>query len=166
MTGTSPAGDRGNPIWSLVFRVAYRVVRLLTPLIHRSWRSNAPGLDRVVELDLVGRRTGRARPMLVTLLSVDGVQYVGHPNGASEWTRNLEAAGSVRVVEADGSARTVRPIRLTPGPERESVVRATRSQQPFPASLLYSAGREHVRRVGVYFRLESPAQSAAARTEA
>jgi hypothetical protein len=66
----------------------------------------------------------------------------------------VEAAGELRVVSADGSARQVRAIRLRSGPERESVIRATWSQQPFPANLMYSAARDHVRRVGVYFRLE------------
>ena len=105
----------------------------------------------------MGRRTGRPRPLIVTSLTVDGALYVGHPNGDVAWTRNVEAAGEVRVVSADGSGRRMRAIRLRPGPERESVIRATWSQQPFPANLLYSAARGHVRRVGVYFRLEPTA---------
>jgi len=103
----------------------------------------------------VGRRTGRPRPLIVTSLTVNGALYVGHPNGDVGWTRNVEAARQVRVVSADGSERQMRAMRLQPGPERESVIRATWSQQPFPANLLYSAARGHVRRVGVYFRLDS-----------
>ncbi|MDQ2966291.1 MAG: hypothetical protein M3R57_10630 [Chloroflexota bacterium] len=87
-------------------------------------------------------------------MTVDGTTYVGHPNGDTAWTRNVEAAGSLRVVAADGSARQMRAIRVRRGLEREAVIRATWSQQPFPANLLYSAARGHVHRAGVYYRLE------------
>jgi hypothetical protein len=146
--------DRGSPAWRLIWRAGYRLVRFLDPLIRRAWRARSPSLGRVIELDLVGRRTGRARPIIVTGLTVEGTLYVGHPNGEVAWTRNVEATGLLRVVAADGSERQMHAIRLRPGPERESVIRATWSQQPFPANLLYSAARGHVRRVGVYFRLE------------
>lgn len=159
---TQSAVDRGLAFWRLTFRASYRMIRLLNPLIRRAWRAGAGGLGRVVELDVAGRRSGRARPTIVTRLTVDGREYVGHPNGDAGWTRNVEAAGQLRVVAADCSARQVRAIRLRSGPERESVIRATWSQQPFPANLLYSAARDHVRRVGVYFRLE-PVQEPATR---
>lgn len=146
--------DRGSLAWRLTWRAGYRLVRLLDPLIRRAWKARTPSLRRVVEVDVAGRRTGRRRPILVTSLTVDGRLYVGHPNGDVGWTRNVESAGLVRVVSADGSERRMRAIRLRAGPERESVIRATWSQQPFPANLLYSAARGHVRRVGVYFRLE------------
>jgi hypothetical protein len=146
--------DRGSTGWRLIWRAGYRLVRLLDPLIRRAWRAGSSSLRRVVELDLVGRRTGSPRPLIVTSLTVNGALYVGHPNGDVGWTRNVESAGLVRVVSANGSERQMRAIRLRPGPERESVIRATWSQQPFPANLLYSAARGHVRRVGVYFRLE------------
>lgn len=149
--------DRGSAAWRLVWRVAYRLIRVLAPLIRRAWRARTPSLRRLVELEVAGRRTGRSRRILVTSLTVDGALYVGHPNGAAAWTRNVEVVGSLRVVSSDGSARQMRAIRLLAGPERESVIRATWSQQPFPANLLYSAARGHVRRVGVYFRLEATA---------
>lgn len=147
--------DRGSAAWRLIWRAGYRLVRLLDPLIRRGWRAGSSSLRRVVELDVVGRRTGRPRPLIVTSLTVNGALYVGHPNGDVGWTRNVESAGQVRVVSADGSERQMRAMRLQPGPERESVIRATWSQQPFPANLLYSAARGHIRRVGVYFRLDS-----------
>jgi hypothetical protein len=149
--------DRGSAAWRLIWRAGYRLVRLLDPLIRRAWKARTPSLRRVVELDVVGRRTGRPRPLIVTSLSVNGALYVGHPNGDVGWTRNVESVGVVRVVSADASERQMRAVRLRPGPERESVIRATWSQQPFPANLLYSAARSHVRRVGVYFRLEPAA---------
>jgi hypothetical protein len=156
MTGPVAAVE-GSAAWRLIWRAGYRLIRFLDPLIRRAWRSGVGSLRRVIELDVVGRRTGRPRPIIVTCLTVDGNSYVGHPNGEVAWTRNVEASGLVRMVRADGSAQHMRAIRLRPGPERESVVRATWSQQPFPANLLYSAARSHVRRVGVYFRLEPAA---------
>jgi hypothetical protein len=157
MTELVATPDRGSPIWRLIWRSGYLPIRMLDPLIRRAWRAGSRYLRRVVELDVAGRRTGRPRAIIVTGLTVDGASYVGHPNGETGWTRNVEATESLRVVAADGSARTVRAIRLRPGPERESVIRATWSQQPFPVNLLYSAARAHVRRVGVYFRLDPAA---------
>lgn len=157
MTDPAVAVEHGSAVWRLIWRSGYRVVRFLDPLIRRAWKARSASLHRVVELDVVGRRTGRPRPIIVTGLTVDGTSYVGHPNGDVGWTCNVESAGLLRVVSADGSARQMRAIRLPPGPERDAVVRATWSQQPFPANLIYSAARDHVRRVGVYFRLEPTA---------
>jgi hypothetical protein len=157
MTDRVVAADRGSAAWRLIWRSGYRVIRALDPLIRGAWRSGLGSLRRLIELDVVGRRTGRQRPTIVTALTVDDTSYVGHPNGDVAWTRNVEAVGLLRVVSRDGSARQVRAIRLRPGPERESVIRATWSQQPFPVNLIYSAARGHVRRVGVYFRLEPTA---------
>ena len=89
---------------------------------------------------------------MVTLFDIDGVWYVGHPNGRSQWVKNLEAAGSAKVFSRVRDA-TVTPVQLSDGAERNAVVNAT-SRQPFPANLVYRAGREHVRAVGSYFRLE------------
>lgn len=155
--GASLSSEHGSAAWRLVWRAGYRLVRALDPLIRRAWKARAPSLRRVVELDVAGRRTGRPRSIIVTGLTVDGQLYVGHPNGDVGWTRNVESAGLVRVVSVDGSERQMRATRLRQGPERESVIRSTWSQQPFPANLLYSAARGHVRRLGVYFRLEPTA---------
>jgi F420H(2)-dependent quinone reductase len=153
MSGPS-SDDRGSALWRIIWRAGYAVIRLLDPLIRRAWKARLPGLAPLIELDVVGRRTGRTRSTIVTALTLGGASYVGHPNGEVAWTRNVAAAGTARVVSADGSRQQVRAVRLPPGPERESVIRATWSQQPFPANLLYSAARNHVGRVGVYFRLE------------
>jgi len=126
----------------------------MDPMI-RSWiAAGSPGLDGVVELRYFGRRTGRARRVLVTLLAVDGRWYVGHPNGEAGWARSIEAAGAVDVDPpgVNGSRFAVR--RLAPGPERDAVIRATWTQQPFPGRLVYRAARRHVAAAGVYHRLE------------
>jgi hypothetical protein len=102
----------------------------------------------------VGRRSGRTRHILVTELNVDGTRYVGHPNGATAWTRNVEAVAAYALRLADGTAEDGRAIRLRAGPERERVIRATWAQQPVPGNAIYWLAREHIRAVGVYFRLE------------
>jgi hypothetical protein len=151
MAGSSRAGSRW---WRIFFRLFYRFLRLVDPLIRLYWRTELPGLARVVDLQTIGRRSGRPRQMLLTLLSTDDHRYVGHPNGPAVWTRNLEAAGEAIVGGRAGAPASVRPVRLGDGPERDAVVRSTWSQQPFPANLVYWLARDHVRTVGVYFRLE------------
>jgi hypothetical protein len=137
-----------------VFRVSYRLIRLLDPLL-RSWIANGwPGLEGIVELGTVGRRTGRPRPMLVTLMTVDGHGYVGHPNGPSSWTKNIAAAGWVEVDPSGLSGPRHAVVPLPAGPERDAVIRATWTQQPFPANLLYRAAGRHVAAVGTYYRLD------------
>jgi len=107
----------------------------------------------VVDVHVRGYRTGRVRRVFVTLLTVDGAWYVGHPNGEAAWTRNLAVAGSAHIVFADGTSHRVTAVRLYGGPERDAVIRATWSQQPFPADAVYALARRHVRRVGIYHRL-------------
>jgi len=139
--------------WSITWRAAYRLIRILDPLIRVLWRLRPGWLAPLVELRVPGRRTGRPRRTLLTLLVVDGRMYVGHPNGQVAWTRNLEAAGEAELESADGSRRHVRAERLPRGPERERVIRATWTQQPFPANVVYALASEHIRDVGVYFRV-------------
>jgi hypothetical protein len=154
-------------IWDLVFRAGYAVIRRLGPLVMAAIDANLPGFRGFVELPLRGRRTGRSRPAVLTLLVVDGRWYVGHPNGRADWTYNLEAEATgadaegpggedaeIEMIGAGRPAVRVRPVRLDPGPERDAVIRATARQQPFPANLLYRAARGHILRVGVYYRLE------------
>lgn len=136
----------------------YRFLRLIDPLIW-SWRANdLAGLDGVVELSVSGRRSGRSRATLLTLLSVDGAWYLGHPNGDTDWTRNVEAAGVVRIDPPAAHGNEFSVVRLAPGPERDAVIAATRVQQPFPANLIYRAAGRHIAAVGVYFRLVPAAE--------
>jgi hypothetical protein len=131
----------------------YRFLRLVDPLIRSSRAHGAPGLDGVVELQVSGRRSGRRRTVLLTLLTAGGEWYVGHPNGDVEWTRNAEAAGVVSIDPPAAPRRSFNVIRLPPGVERDAVILATRTQQPFPANLVYRAAGRHIAAVGVYFRL-------------
>lgn len=144
-------------LWNLFFRAMYRGLRIADPLLRWLWRRGL-WVDRVVSLSVPGRVSRRERRVLVTLLTVDGRAYLGHPNGQAEWTRNVEQAGGGRVDYGPASASTalptaVRAVRLFGGPERDGVIRATWSQQPFPGNLVYALARRHVRDVGVYFRV-------------
>lgn len=153
---TTPEVPRGSRFWRIAFRVMYRCIRLADPLVRSYLALGLPGLDGVVRISVPGRRTGRRRRTLVTLLRVGSGWYLGHPNGHTGWTRNAEAAGSVEIDPAPGIAggRAFRVTRLEPGPERSAVVEATRREQPFPGNLLYRAAGRHVAAVGVYFRVE------------
>jgi F420H(2)-dependent quinone reductase len=145
---------RRSAFWSIVFRISYRAIRLLDPVIRSAIANGAPGLDGVVELRTIGRKTGRPRRTLLTLLRVDDRWYVGHPNGSAAWIRHAEAAGWVEIDPAGVHGRRFRPTLIGEGPEREAVIRATWTQQPFPANLLYRAARRHVAAVGIYHRLD------------
>ena len=151
MTGL-PA--RRSAVWTIVFRVSYRLIRVVDPLVRSSVANGLPGLSGIVEVRTVGRRTGRPRRVLLTLLRVDDAWYLGHPNGDAAWIRNALAAGWVEVDPAARAGPRHRVARLEPGPERDAVIRATWAQQPFPANLLYRLARRHVAAVGVYLRLE------------
>ena len=153
-------GDRRSAFWTRWFPIQYRLIRRLDPLV-RAWWSRV-GLGDTTDLEVVGRRTGRMRHVLVGLLEVDGRWYVGHPNGPVAWTRNLEAARS-GVVRRPGSAPVdvlVHP--LPAGPERSGAIRATFVQHPFPGNLIYRLAGRHIEAVGAFYRLEPAASVAGA----
>lgn len=154
MNPPGPLRPRRSALWSLTWRGIYRIVRWIDPLI-RSWTANdLPGLNGFIELRYPGRRTGRARRTLVTLLSRGGRWYVGHPNGEAGWVRNVEATGWVDVDPPGPHGPRFRAARLPDGPERDAVIRATAHQQPFPANIVYRASQRHIAAVGVYHRLD------------
>ncbi|MBA2381672.1 MAG: hypothetical protein H0V73_06145 [Chloroflexi bacterium] len=165
--GTASLRPRRSAVWSLVFRAGYRLLRILDPLI-RSWTANdMPGLSGVVEVRSVGRRTGRVRTTMITILRAQAGWYIGHPNGDAAWIRNAEASGWVEIEPPGAHGPRYRPERLAAGPERDAVIRAAIRQQPFPANLLYRAAQRHIAAVGVYHRLEpiaGPIQDASAPT--
>ena len=144
---------RPSRLWHWAYRVLYRWLRLVDPLLRVGWRAGFPSFHRTVEVRVAGRRSGRERRTLVTLLTVDGMPYIGHPNGPAPWTRNVEAAPVVELVDAAGRSHAFAVVALGDGPERDAVIRATWTQQPFPGNVIYAAARRHVRSVGVYFRL-------------
>ena len=148
MTLPEPRRSRG---WSVYLRAQYRLIRLMDPLIRTVWR--AWGLGNVVELGLVGRRTGLPRRVLVGLLRADSDWFVGHPNGPCPWTLNLEAAGGCTLTPSWPTTLTVRARRLAPGVERDRAILAT-TQHVFPGNVVYRLARAHIRAVGAYYALE------------
>jgi deazaflavin-dependent oxidoreductase (nitroreductase family) len=144
--------DRPSAAWRLSLRLFYALLRLLDPILRVWWHTTGIGITAL--LTVRGRRSGRQRSVLVGLLNVDRHQYVGHPNGPVDWTRNLAAAGEARVAQLPGMWATLRAVPLSDGPERDAVIAATARQQPFPGNLVYRAAQRHIKAVGVYFRLE------------
>lgn len=142
---------RRSAAWTAALRFFYAFVRLMDPLVR--WRWARAGIGITSRLTVRGRRTARERSVLVGLISVGGRQYVGHPNGEVAWTANLRAAGRARVEPRPGTELEVVADPLGPGSERDAVIVATSSQQPFPASLIYRAARRHILSEGRYFRL-------------
>jgi hypothetical protein len=107
----------------------------------------------IEEIVVVGRKTGKERHHLVSLLNVDGRLYIGHPNHRSQWARNLEARGGAVLLRRGNPPTPVRAILLAPGPERSAAIAAA-GRQPFPAGLVYSSAQRHIEAVGAYYRLE------------
>ena len=141
-----------SPFWRHAFRVQYRILARLDPLILRVWHRF--GIGNILELR-VARRDGRGeRVRLLGLLHAGGLTYLGHPNGQVGWTRDLEAAGEGVLRYPNGVEWRLRAVRLAHGEERERAIRST-GQHPFPGNLVYRLGRSHVRAVGVFFRIEA-----------
>jgi len=137
--------DRGNGAWRLIWRDAYVLARRIGPLVRLFAALGAPGYsDSIVELRLVGRRSGRPRPVLITLIRVRDDWYVGHPNGPRAWLANLAAADSFRMGLPQGGTVEMHGVPLGLGNERDRVIRATPSQQPWPGSMLYWAAQSHI----------------------
>lgn len=159
-----PVGEpppRRSSFWSRWFRIQYRMIRWLDPLV-RAWLGR-PGLADTVELVVVGRRSGRPRSVLVGLLEIDGRWYVGHPNGPAQWTRNLEVAGQASLRRRDGAATRIAVVPLTPGPERSAAIHATFRQHPIGGREIYRLAHAHIEAVGMFYRLE-PAEDRAPNT--
>jgi hypothetical protein len=137
--------------WSLAFVVLYRFLRLMDPPIRAVWTRT--GLGNVIEFRVRSRRTGEERELFLGVIRVGDQLYLGHPNGPSFWTRNLDAAGSAEISFHRGEPLAVRGVLLPDGPERTGVIRAT-NQHPFPGNLIYRLARRHILAVGRYYRLE------------
>jgi hypothetical protein len=129
----------------------YRNMARLDPLIERAWRWF--GVGNLVRVVVVGRRTGRPRVVFLGLLRVGSRRYLGHPDVACGWTRNLEAAGAGELEQRDGGREPFAATLLPPGPERDAVIRATFRQHPFPGGPLYWLLRGNVHAVGRFYRL-------------
>lgn len=131
----------------------YRFIGFMDPLIRASWRASGLGLRNVVELRVVGRRSGVYRRILLTLLRDGDQWFLVHPSDDVNWTRNLEAAGTADLAFRGLVPVSVQARRLEPGELRDRAIRST-GQQPFPANLIYRLARAHIRAVGVVFAID------------
>ena len=138
-------------LWSATFVLLYRFLRLMDAPIRAVW--TRMGLGNVVEVRIRSRRTGQERELFLGVLRVGDQLYLGHPNGASFWTRDLDAAGSAQLTFHGGEPVAVRGVLLPVGQERSAVISAT-NQHPFPGNLVYRLARRHILAVGRYYRLE------------
>src|SRR5439155_15732724 len=109
-----------SPFWSITLRLFYWVISRLQPLV-RLWVEGV-GFGNVVELIVVGRRTGRRRVVLLGLLRVDARWYLGHPNGPANWTQNLDFAGTATLVLPHLAPIEIRPELLPDSEERRRVI--------------------------------------------
>ena len=140
-----------SSFWRRAFNAQYRLLALFDPQIRSIWRRR--GIGNILELR-VARRDGKGeRTRLLGLLHAGGGLYLGHPNGDVGWTRDLAAAGGGVLRYHNGVEWHFSAARLPLGEEREEAIRAT-GQHPFPGNLVYRLGRGHVRKVGVFFRLD------------
>jgi hypothetical protein len=147
--------DAGSAGWRFAWRVMYAVVRHLGPLVRLVVVAEVPTFpDRILELALTGRRTGRPRTVLVTLITIRGHWYVGHPNGRAGWLANLAATDQTWARLLGHPPVRVRSVPLIVGAERTAVILETARQQPLFARQLYRAAQRHILRAGVYHRLE------------
>lgn len=138
--------------WGWAFRALYHTLGWMDPLLRHWWLQF--GLGNVVQVTIPGRRTGSPRRTLLGLLVADGHWYLGHPNGAAEWTKNLEAADGRLLLTFPGQGSIAfQAVPLPPGPERGRAIQAT-VQHPFPGNLIYGLARRHVQATGRYYRLD------------
>jgi hypothetical protein len=147
---------RVSRVWERGFRLLYRILGWLDPLIRSVW--SRAGLGNVVELRVASRRSARTRSVLVGILRTPEGLYLGHPNGASGWTMDLDAAGGGQLVLHGLPPLDFRAVLLAGGSERDAAIAAT-NQHPFPGNLVYRLARPHVRAVGRYYRLEPVAET-------
>jgi len=148
--------DSGNPSWRIVWRTAFAIARRTGPVLSVMVRLGVPSYyGEIVTLSLVGRRTGKARPVSVAMVTLDDRRYVGAPNGTTAWIVNLAAMDIVMLTIGREPTLAVRPTPLELGLERDAVIRAAGRRGSVHVRPLYRASRGHVRRAGVYIRLDA-----------
>jgi hypothetical protein len=136
--------------WTRRFAIAFRTAP--HPLLRAIRRA---GIGTAEELVVRGRRSGLMRRLLITAIEDGGSWVVGHPNGmAADWVKNLLAAEDPVLVTRRHGALHVTPNLLPAGAERDRAVEILVNRVPFPISILYRAGRSHVRSTAAIIRLD------------
>jgi len=77
-------------------------------------------------LEVPGRRTGLPRQVTLALWEVDGAWYLMSQYGATDWVRNLRAAGRAEL-RRKGDTETFNAIEVE-GDERDRVIAAFRAK--------------------------------------
>jgi hypothetical protein len=129
----------------------YRLLGIMDPMIRAFWHRF--GLGNVVELRVPARKSGRQRSLMLGVLRAGDGLYLGHPNGETSWTLDIDRAPSAELVLHGLPPLAIHPQLLDAGPERTAAIGAT-GQHPFPGNLIYRLARRHVLAVGRYYRLE------------
>ncbi|MFI1330475.1 nitroreductase family deazaflavin-dependent oxidoreductase [Streptomyces sp. NPDC020845] len=75
------------------------------------------------ELSVVGRKSGEWRRVPVNPLSMNGERYLVSPRGASQWVRNMRAAGGGRL-QLGRRQQAFTAIELPEGAEKTEALRA------------------------------------------
>ena len=103
-----------------------------------------------VELEVLGRRTGRPVRVRLFPIEADGRLYLLSQYGVSDWVRNLRAAGH-GVLRQKSRTQSFTAVEVN-GAERDRVIAAFRAKVPRPLS------RD-------YYQLPSPADHPTFRVE-
>lgn len=151
--------DDGVYAWHVTWRVLFGAARLTNTLMRGFRGLPLPSTSEIVELRLVGRKTGKRRDVLVGMSRIDGRMYVGHPNGPTAWLANLAAADAATLRIKHQPPVRVRSVPLGLGPERDAAIRATGKQEWLVVRPFYWASTGHILRAGVYHRLDVIAEA-------
>jgi hypothetical protein len=140
---------RESQYWRMALAVFLRSAP--TPVMQRI-RARDPKVP-IEEFVIVGRRSGAERHYLLNHIQVDGRRYVCHPNGSSQWTRNLAAARVLTMIDRAGTTERLTATEVEDGPERDAAIAWTATMPP-PAGRVYGAAAGHIRAAGRFFRIE------------
>lgn len=113
MAGQDGADRYVKPGW-FTRNIFNRLVQILTGLGISVWGSRV--------LWVRGRSSGEWRTTPVNLLSLNGEQYLVAPRGATQWVRNLRAAGTGEL-RVGGRVQSFRAVELDSADKRD-VIRA------------------------------------------
>jgi hypothetical protein len=140
---------RKHSRWGAVFAILFRT----TPhgLLRRV---RGFGGTPIEELVVTGRRSGLERSLLVSAVDIGGNWYIGHPNGPSDWTLNLEAAGQATLRTLRHGPIRVTAVALERGAERDRAIETITARQVLPVRAIYGGARRYITAVGSYYRLE------------
>src|SRR5260221_13788257 len=75
--------DDGVRAWRIAWLAIFAIARRSVGLMRLIRAVGLPTTHEIVELRLVGRKTGLPRSGLIGMSRIDGLLYAGHPNGSA-----------------------------------------------------------------------------------